>query len=451
VSLLLEIRREISVELLQQAAQHLLHHHDALRIRFSNEAGWRQNVVGADQYAPVDGVDISSFKDEKEIAAIEAKTAEFQAKLNLAAGPLMRFVLFNRGPEKSPYLLWVLHHLVCDVVSWRIMIEDLQTALDQLERGARIQLPAKTTSFKQWAERLADHAQSAAVKNDLDYWLAALPAPLPTLRLDYPNAMTANTEASTRVFKIFLETEETRALLQDVPKVYNTQINDALVAALAKSFCEWSGETAVLIDLEGHGREEIFAEADLSRTVGWFTIFYPVLLQLQSGDVDETLSAVKEQLRRIPNRGLGYSLLRYLNREPSVAAKMRRLPPAQINFNYLGQFDQVLQESSRFQLVQETNICDRSPDGIRSHVLEIVGSVIHGCLQVEWFYSENLHRAATVEMLAQNFIKNLRAIIQHGQSPNLKSFTASDFAEFNWDQNDLESIAAALMKSKGQN
>jgi len=232
-----------------------------------------------------------------------------------------------------------------------------------------------------------------------------------------------------------------------VPKAYNTQINEALVTALAQSFCQWTGGSSVLIDLEGHGREEIFAEVDLSRTVGWFTIFYPVLLKVAGADPGEAISAIKEQLRRIPKRGLGYSLLRYLHREAALAA----LPQAQINFNYLGQFDQVLQDSARFHLVQETNIYDRSPAGMRSHVLEIVGSVIRGSLQVEWFYSANLHRAATIEVLAQNFIRNLRALIQHGQAPGAKNFTPSDFTDFSWDQNDLENIAAAIQKAQGEN
>ncbi|NUO78610.1 amino acid adenylation domain-containing protein [candidate division KSB1 bacterium] len=447
VSLLLEVQREIPLALLQQAAQHLLNHHDALRIRFSNDAGWRQTVLGMAQNAPVDHVDISSWKEDQQIVALEEKTAEFQAKLNLARGPLMRFVLFERGAGRRPYLLWVLHHLVCDVVSWRIMIEDLQSALEQLERGGVVQLPAKTTSFKHWAERLAAHAQSETVKSELEYWRTALAAPLPALPLDYQNDLAANTEASTRALKVFLTPEETRALLQEVPKAYNTQINEALVTALAQSFCQWTGGSSVLIDLEGHGREEIFAEVDLSRTVGWFTIFYPVLLKVAGADPGEAISAIKEQLRRIPKRGLGYSLLRYLHREAALAA----LPQAQINFNYLGQFDQVLQDSARFHLVQETNIYDRSPAGMRSHVLEIVGSVIRGSLQVEWFYSANLHRAATIEVLAQNFIRNLRALIQHGQAPGAKNFTPSDFTDFSWDQNDLENIAAAIQKAQGEN
>jgi len=452
VSLLLEMRREISARHLRQAAQHLLRHHDALRMRYINAEGWQQTVAGIDQAVPLDRVEVSAFQHEEQMAAIEEKTAAFQAQLHLAEGPLMRFVWFERGPGQNPYLLWVLHHLVCDVVSWRIMLEDLQTAIEQLGRGATVQLPAKTTSFKHWAERLVEYAQSKAVKDERDYWLTALPERIPSLPLDYQHGIEVNTEESTRTVKVFLDAGETRALLQEVPKIFNTQINEVLLAAFAHAFIRWTGEPSVLIDLEGHGREDIFPEIDLSRTVGWFTIFYPVCLKVHDGgEVGETLRAVKAQLRRIPNRGFGYGLLRYANAALGIAEKMRRLPSAQINFNYLGQFDQSLQESSAFTLVQETNIYDRSPKGSRSHMLEIVGMIVHGVLQVEWSYSENLHRTETITALAHAMMENLRAIIRQGRAAEEKPFMPADFADFGWDQADLENIAEAILQSKTEN
>ena len=449
VSLLLEVRSDITEAHFQRAAQKLLEQHDALRLRFKRDSGWRQTMAEVEQACPFDCVDLSALQGEAQLAAIEEKTMAFQAQLNLAQGPLMRFVLFERGAAQSPYLLWVLHHLVCDIVSWRIMLEDFQSALEQLRNNAPLQLPAKTTSFKYWAERLVEYAQGQNVRAELDYWLTAIPTPPPALPFDFQNELTANTEESTGVIKFALDEKETRALLQDVPKVYNTQINDVLLTALAQTIAAWTGEASVLIDMEGHGREDIFSGVDLSRTVGWFTIFYPVLLTVENNTAPgAAVRGIKEQLRRIPSRGLGYSLLRYLHHDPDAVAKMRRLPVAQINFNYLGQFDQTLQASSLFGLVQETNIYDRSPRGIRSHVLEIVGTVIGGCLQIEWSYSENLHRAATIADLAQKFFVNLRAIIRPEQTSDAQDFTTSDFAEFNWDQADLASIAAAIAKSQ---
>ena len=450
ISLLLEILRDVPDSLLEQAMKKLLVHHDALRLRYVNESEWHQTTAEVDQVVPLDRIDLSLFKDEEQMVAVEKKTSEVQASLNLAKGPLMRLVLFDLGVHKTPCLLWVLHHLVCDVVSWRILLEDLQTALKQLSRDEAIKLPAKTTSLKYWAERLTEYAQSEALQGELDYWLSALQGRVAHLPVDYPEGRDANTEASICTVKVSLSAEETQALLQKVPTAYTTQINDVLLTALVQAFSQWTGELSLLIDLEGHGREDIFEDVDLSRTVGWFTTFFPVLLSLgETENPGDALRSIKEQLRRIPNRGIGYGLLRYLSEDALTVSKIRDLPRPEVNFNYLGQFDQALRDSPLFGLVQETNISDRSPRGNRSHLLEIVGSVIGGRLQVEWSYSENAHQRATIKDLAQGFVEKLRSLIIHSQSAGTGGHTPSDFAEFQWDQAELDNISAAILKSKG--
>jgi hypothetical protein len=149
--------------------------------------------------------------------------------------------------------------------------------------------------------------------------------------------------ASADTVTVLLSADETRALLQDVPKVYHTQINDVLLTALMQTFAWWTGARSLLISLESHGREEIFEAIDLSRTVGWFTSLFPVLLRLQGdSQLEEALIGIKEILRRIPHRGIGYGLLRYLSDDPEIARQVRSLPKPDVRFNYLGRFDQVL-------------------------------------------------------------------------------------------------------------
>lgn len=193
--------------------------------------------------------------------------------------------------------------------------------------------------------------------------------------VDYPSDKENKNVASTASVSLSLTAEQTRALLQDVPSAYNTQINDVLLTASVQSFAQWTGESSLLIDLEGHGREDLFEDVDLSRTVGWFTTLFPVRLQLEEIDnPGEALKSVKEQLRRIPNRGIGYGALRYLNENATIREKFQSLPSAQVSFNYLGQFDQVLKASEVLGLAKEFK-AEQSLLNKRSHLLGISGFI----------------------------------------------------------------------------
>jgi len=267
--------------------------------------------------------------------------------------------------------------------------------------------------------------------------------------LDYTGR--ENSEASARSVSIAFSAQETRALLQEVPATYRTRIDEVLLTALAQAVARWTGSRAFLVTLEGHGREDILPDIDLSRTVGWFTTSYPVSLDLEdAGSPGEALKAIKEQLRRVPRRGIGYGLLRYLCQDEQIVSQLRTLPQPELSFNYLGQFDQALPEASPFGPATESRGPDRSLKGHRSHPLEINGGIAGGQLRLEWTYSQNLHRRITIDRLAQNFATALRAIIAHCQSPDAGGATPSDFPLANLDQKKLDKMLARMNKAKGK-
>ena len=451
-AVLLEVEQGLEPALLERAVQHLLLHHDALRLRFvEEESGWRQ--VNAD-YAPHEAVpfrrvDLSGLPQAEQKAAIEATAAELQASLNLAAGPLVRVALLDLGASQAARLLMVIHHLAVDGVSWRILLQDLQMAYQQLSRGEAVQLASKTTSFRQWAQRLSEYAPSEALQQELAYWLSEPRRQVAPLPVDYAAGRGANTEASARSVSVSLSVAETQSLLQEVPTAYRSQINDVLLTALAQAVARWSGAGTLLIDLEGHGREEIVAGVDLSRTVGWFTSMFPLLLEWgQASGPGDALKKVKEQLRQVPQRGIGYGLLRYPSGSGETAEKLRALPQAEVSFNYLGQFDQVLPESSSFKLAQESSGPPRSPRGRRSHLLDINGFIVGGRLQLDWTYSENVHRRSTIEALAEGFIEALRSLIAHCLSPQAGGYTPSDFPLAKINQRQLDKIVSKFTNER---
>ncbi|HEX6290946.1 MAG TPA: amino acid adenylation domain-containing protein, partial [Herpetosiphonaceae bacterium] len=274
-AVLLQVQQPLDPALLEQAVQHLVAHHDALRLRVTpTPTGWQQRIVGPDDAAIVTTIDLASLPPDEQLTAITAAAAELQASLDLSAGPLLRVAAFDLGPGQPARLLLVIHHLAVDGVSWRILLADLEASYRQLSQGSAVVLPAKTTSFKAWAERVTAYAQSAALHDELAYWRAAARFPVAPMPVDRADG--ANTVASVERIELVLSADDTSRLLHEVPRVYHTRINDVLLAALALAWAQWAQSPVLRLDLEGHGREDLFDEVDLSRTVGWFTSIFPV-------------------------------------------------------------------------------------------------------------------------------------------------------------------------------
>ncbi|MBC6431622.1 SDR family NAD(P)-dependent oxidoreductase [Nostoc sp. HG1] len=445
-TVVLEVQQSPNPVLFQQAVQHLLIHHDVLRLRFREEAsGWQQVNASPDEVVPFKEIDLSGLSPQQE-QAFEVSATEIQASLNLTSGPIVRVALFDFGTHQPSRILLAIHHLAIDVGSWRILLEDLETAYQQLSQGQAIKLQPKTTSFKQWALRLTEYAQSIELQREQVYWLASERDWISPLPVDYADG--ANTVASAQTLSVTLSVEETQALQEEIVATYRVQTDDVLLAALAQAFCKWIGTHSLLVDLEGNGRDVIFDDIDLSRTVGWFTNIAPMLLEIgETEQTGEILKQVKEQLRSFPNQGLGYGVLRYLSGDEIIIEKLRSLQQAEVLFLYLGNYEQTVPESSLLKLSPKSSGLSRSSRAQRSHLIEINALIVQDQLKIDWIYSQNIHRQETVERLAQDFKTALLSILTSSQSSTVPSYTPSDFAEFEssqWSQDDIDNILAAI-------
>ena len=445
-AVLLGVSEPVELGPLRAAWQIVAGRHDALALRFERTAaGWRQfrPAQAADTF-DLQVHDLSTLSRDHQTAAVEAAASALQASLDLASGPLARFAVFDLGPARATRLLWVIHHLAVDGVSWRILLEELHTAYDQLRRGSEVELPPASTPFAEWARRLGEAAGAAGLRAELGYWLHPRRLEVVPLPVDLPAG--ENTVASARHLAVSLTAAETRALLQDVPTAWKTQINGALLAALGTAVAGWSGSRVVLVDLEGHGREAVGEAVDVSRTVGWFTSLFPVLLELgPDGErVELALRRVHDQLAEVPGHGIGYGLLRFGHGDRGVRERLAAMPSAEIAFNYLGQLDSTLPRTSSWGTVAESAGRDRAPGGRRRHRFEINALVSGGELRVNWTYSAGLHRPETVEALAQAMLAALRAIVARAQDAIAGEFAAADFADFDWSQKEVNEISAAL-------
>ncbi|WP_235617310.1 amino acid adenylation domain-containing protein [Streptomyces thermolilacinus] len=423
MAVLLELGEGFDAGVLAEAVGVLLAQHDMLRLRVVDG---RLSVAESEDVGRVlETVDVSGLSGADRDAVVREHSERVQSGLDLAGGPLVRVVLFDGGVSGGSRLLLAAHHLVVDGVSWRVLLEDLDTACRRMPLGA------KTTSFQHWAARLAEHTEQGGFDAELPYWTTltdGVPSDVPV------DADGANLMGTQKTVRCELPVGLTRRLLQDVPGVYRTQVNDVLLAALARVLCAWAGEERLLIDLEGHGREELFDGVDLSRTVGWFTTMFPVALRSYE-DWDAQIKHTKECLRAIPDRGIGYGALRHLRGE------LRSLPEPRVGFNYLGQFDTSAGEDSLFTTSDLNPGGEYSPLDERPHLLDVVGRVVDGRLVFDWAFSTAVHDEATVAGLAERFAAELTELIGHCLTDGVGGVTPSDFPLVSLSQAEVDRLA----------
>ena len=440
-ALMLTLRAAADPALVEQAVAAIYSHHDVLRARFVKcEGSWRQEIAPFDGSSPFSEIDLSPLSEDLQPSALSAACADVQASLDLASGPIFKVVLFTLGRARGQRLLLVAHHLVIDGVSWRLLVDDLRSVYERIRRGEGVELPAKSTSWRQWSEYLSGHALDW--EGECNYWASEARRQVPALRTDQGTSPAMNSAAGVSSVAVSLNRTQTQALLHSGPTALRARIDEILIAAAARALRRWSGSSRLLIDIEGHGRSEGVDQFDLSRTVGWFTTIFPVLFDLPFDDsIDVTLKTVKEQLREVPADGIGYGVLRYLG-SASTQRRLSELPRSEVSFNYLGQFDQLLPEAAAFQLAPEPTGPAQSPRARRRHLIEITGLVLDGELRVEWRYSPGAHRRASIEQLASSFIGSLREAIDYSNEPGLRALTLSDFPLASVGQEALEHLAA---------
>ncbi|MFD9670183.1 condensation domain-containing protein, partial [Rhodococcus sp. NPDC059968] len=456
-------------------AEAVLDHHDIFRSRLvGDERGWGLEVGGSDA-VDVDGlvrrVEVTADLDEE--AAVALASAQLDAALGRLApttGVMVQFVWLDfrsacSAPQRPGWLLIVAHHLVIDGVSWRIILPDLASAWAQVSAGHIPVLDSVGTSMRRWAHALVEEASAPARLAELPMWQALLQASDPVLGLRPFNAAIDEGSTLDRV-EVSVPAPVTASLLTTLPTLFHGGVEDGLLAALALAVCRWRRarkvfESSTLIQFEGHGRQEqIAAGADLSRTVGWFTSVFPMRLDIGAADLDEAFAggaaagvvvkSIKEQLRSLPDRGIGFGLLRYLNRE--TAKQLRSLPVGQISFNYLGRVSFGVPNEV---LGAEWSPCchlgdiaaPRDPDMPANGVVDIDAIVTDGSegpvLGAAFTFPTGAIGRSDVQDLAEEWCAALAALATHAQTPDAGGLTPSDLPLITARQSDIDRWEAA--------
>ncbi|WP_062209689.1 non-ribosomal peptide synthetase [Streptomyces sp. NBRC 109706] len=454
---------------LAAAVQTLLDHHDALRLTLVRDEAtdsWSLEVrprgaVDADGCVTrvrAAGLDEAGLH---ELAVAQREAAKH--RLDPESGVMLQAVLLDAGPEGPSQLILVLHHLVVDGVSWRILMPDLQAAWEALDAGRTPALDPVGTSFRRWSERLTELAHTQELAAELPLWRSVLEGAEPPFA-DRPLDRTRDVAATARAIRVSLPFELSAKLLSAVPSAFRAGPNDVLLTGLALAVARWrerrgTAADRLLVTVEGHGRAEAVDGVDLSRTVGWFTSMHPVRLDLGGLDLaaargggraaGDALKRVKEQLRAAPDHGLGYGLLRHLN--PETGAALADLAEPEIAFNYLGRFPLDLAaplDGGRTVVESAEGAAGGSgPDMPLAHLLEI------NVLAEDYAQGPRLVATLTwpgellsepdVRELGEAWAESLEAVATHAAQPGAGGRTPSDLPLVPLSQGEVERLEEA--------
>lgn len=428
-SVLLKLKIEISSKEINNIINKLIITHDSLRINYNSvKKQLFYNDKYPNSYKRIGFFDLSKTNKNDIAEEIKLISYELKSSLDLNNDILFKSALINVSENES-YLFLTAHHFLIDGVSWRIIIEDLTTMLGQYEQDKKLEIPKKTNSYQQWAKKLftlADDFKS----NELEYWQKVC-----NCSTSIPKDMNNQNdfEYSTKTQSINISKETTQKLITTANKSYNSKPEELLITAMYRAIYSEFNCNDFIIELESHGRQELFQDIDTSRTVGWFTSIYPVRINLKENDISRNIMLAKEELRNVPNKGIGYGVLKYI-----AKADVRGYEKT-IRFNFLGSFDDVFDNS-----LIEYSYIDTGSDMDKSNkqacILEFNLMVINNELRISTIYSTRDYKSDTISNFLNIYENEIEKVIEHCVNKKGIRFTPSDFDTINFTQDELDSL-----------
>ena len=433
---MLRCSERIDIDALKCSLDAIVKHHDVLRAQVNEEM---LDVRAYDSETCYYDFYEYQIDDNDEVAEIGLM---LHATMDIVNGNMMRVALFH-GKEFD-YVLIIIHHLVVDGISWRIIVEDLNIAYSSVKEGKEPKLPTKTHSYKYYAEAMERYKQSYVLSQEKDYWekVRSLVADMEGSQVDDHSRQFDYTSAE-------LDKETTYALLHNSNKAYNTEINDLLLTALGRAYSRLSNKEEVSVQLEGHGREPINEPLEIDRTVGWFTSVYPLVLTDLGKDIRKDIRHTKQTLHAIPNKGLGYGQL--------FGMDCHKAPL--IGFNYHGEFGERLRvgdgtsgmsggSDAQFFSLEESIAHGSSVSKKNTFItnISINSAVSDGCLQYTAVYNTGLFSAADMERFNEYFLDELRNIVAHTEKVEKPELTASDLGETVWTDEEFLQVYNAFIE-----
>ncbi|WP_229809311.1 condensation domain-containing protein, partial [Aquimarina muelleri] len=444
-SVLLSISKSVEEIDLSKGFIALVEYHDALRFNYQKKEG-----IWVQEYSDTNGVLVVIDCTQEKMCdmpdVINKLCNSSQKDIDITKGQVFKGILIKTPEEDKENRLFIAaHHLVIDGISWRILLTDLERILDTIQKNQEINLGSKGSSYRQWYTELEKYTNRSSVLMQQSYW-AAMAKEYNPLPVDH-EIKGYDSYKNISDYSLVLDKENTFSLISEIHQRYGTEIDDILLACLALTIGKWSGHNSIVIGQEGHGREDISKSIDIGNTIGWFTNLYPIALQSSNtNSLGDLVKSTKEQLRCIPDKGLGYGALRYLHASEEVRKDLAQVQ-WDVVFNYLGQLDNAVSLSDRFKGATESTGKEIGSDIRFDCKIEINGSITQGQLRLNWSYSKRQYNIETIEKLAEEYLSNLKSLISHCKDNKTKEYTPSDYGlEKEVQYQELEAVTQNLIE-----
>ena len=429
--------KQLSYDTLKKITKEIVGYHDALRLNFAKQNDSFRATINESIRE-----DYCFYFDLKKIENVNQQNKEIrnsiidnQEKSDLATANLFRALFFDCGNVQKNKIYLIAHHLVVDMISWNIIETDFSNGVEQIEQGEQVVFDRKTQSVKAWGSQLHQLSNDEMLKNEIPYWDKQ--SEWQKLPRDFDADHSFLVEHSFDTYSSELSENHTSLLVNESNVAFNTNVEDLLLSALVKTICDWSHSIRLHLGIERHGRSSELSTLDVSNTIGWFTSYFPLNLSYVSDcSLELLVKSIKEQLRLVPNGGIGFGILKYITKTWGKDHSAHKEP--ELLFNYLGKKSTKKDDGP---LKFETRPNDaRHPNSEYVSSVEINAMIENEKLIVKWSYGTELFEAATLHQLAEEFKKNLIDILLYCNDFESLGYTPSDFPEAGLSQDDLDNL-----------
>jgi non-ribosomal peptide synthase protein (TIGR01720 family) len=410
ISVMLKTSKSIDADVMRSAMTELLRHHEVLRYHFHQDNSQFSQVVDQDQLqVNLTTFDFSGVREEEQESAMRGAMEAEQICLDIRYGPLIRVAIFRLG-SRGDRLFVVVHHLVCDGVSLRILVDDLLSFYYQLLKGNQASVVRASDSYQTFASRLRDYVDTISARRELTYWLERLDRVTTRMSPEVTDPNPGeNLEAGAKNCIVSLNKTETALVLRSTTKRLRAQVHELVLTTVVRALARWSRSAQITLDLVVHGREGLFNDLDFSRTVGWFATTFPATFDVdEREEFSSSLRKVQGELRQVPNKGIGYGALKYLSGSEG-AKRLRHSPKPAVSFNYRGNFDALLMPSElAVERLDDTE--DRDGEAESPWKILVLTQIFDGQLHVIWRYASKMFQPESIHLLASGGFEELRKV-----------------------------------------